>query len=213
MTREIPISRIDYGVNVRREKDEDIRELADSIEKFDVLQPLVVRPTGNGRYEVLCGHRRLKALKKVGGDIKVPCIIREDIEDQDVIRVQLEENIQRKQMSAAELVASFDEIKRQYGGKLSNKALAEMLHKKEAWVVTQYFAMNTAQKMYGADAEKHVRDDNLTAGRILARYRTIKRKLTQKKNRGYTVEHSGRIITVHCESAAVLFDLLKKLEG
>lgn len=213
MTREIPISRIDYGVNVRREKDEDIQELVDSIEKFDVLQPLVVRPTGNGRYEVLCGHWRFKALKKVGGDITVPCIIREDIEDQDVLLVQLEENIQRKQMSAAELVASFDEIKRQYGGKLSNKDLAKMLHTKESWVVTQYFAMNTARKMYGEDSEKRVLNENLTAGRILGRYSTIKRKSTQKKNRGYTVEHSGRIITVHCESEAVLFDLLKKLEG
>lgn len=213
MTREIPISRIDYGVNVRREKDEDIQELADSIEKYDVLQPLVVRPTGNGRYEVLCGHRRLKALKKVGGDITVPCVVRDDIEDQDVLRVQLEENIQRKQMSAAELVAAFDGIKRQYGGKLTNKALSEMLHKKEAWVVTQYFAMNTAQKMYGEDTEKRVLDENLTAGRILSRYKTIKRKSTQKKKRGYTVEHLGRIITIHCESMTVLFNLLKKLEG
>lgn len=213
MTREIPISRIDYCVNVRREKDEDIQELADSIEKYDVLQPLVVRPTGNGRYEVLCGHRRLKALKMVGGDITVPCIIREDIEDQDVLLVQLEENIQRKPMSAAELIVVFDEIKRQYGGKLTNKALAEMLHRKEAWVMTQYFAMNTAQKMYGENTEKRVLDENLTAGRILSRYRTLKRKSTQKKKRGYTVEHSGRIITIHCESMAVLFDLLKKLEG
>lgn len=212
MTREIPISRIAYGVNVRREKDEDIQALADSIEKYDVLQPLVVRPTGDGRYEVLCGHRRLKALKKAGGDITVPCIIREDIEDQDVLRVQLEENIQRKQMSAAELVAAFDGIKRQYGGKLSNKALAEMLHKKEAWVMTQYFAMNTARKMYGVGTKKRVLDENLTAGRILSRYRTSKRKATQKKKRGYTVEHSGRIITIHCESMTVLFALLKKLE-
>lgn len=213
MTREIPISRIDYGVNVRHEKDEDIQELADSIEKYDILQPLVVRPTGSGRYKVICGHRRLKALKKVGGDITVPCIIREDIEDQDVFRVQLEENIQRKQMSAAELVAAFEEIKRQYGGKLTNKALAEMLHKKEAWVVTQYFAMNTARKMYGEGSEKRVLDENLTAGRILGRYRTIKRKSTQKKKRGYTVEHSGKIITILCESMTVLFNLLKKLEG
>lgn len=213
MTREIPISRIDYGVNVRREKDEDIQELADSIEKYDVLQPLVVRPTGNGRYEALCGHRRLKALKKVGGDITVPCIIREDIEDQDELRGRHLLPLDVLLQLDAELVAAFDGIKRQYGGNLTNKALAEMLHKKEAWVVTQYFAMNTARKMYGEGTDKRVLDKNLTAGRILGRYRSIKRKATQKKKRGYTVEHSGRIITIHCESMTVLFDLLKKLEG
>ena len=213
MTREIPISRIDYGVNVRREKDEDIRELADSIEAFDVLQPLVVRPTGDNRYEVICGHRRLKALKKVGGDIRVPCILREDIEDKDVLQVQLEENIQRRQMNAEELVAAFDEIKRQHGGRMTNQELADMLHKNKSWVDLQYFALNTARKMYGGDAQRRIQKENLSAGQITGRYRKLRRKETSVKKKGYTVEHVGRIITIKCESYAVLCSLLKKLEG
>ena len=213
MTREIPISRIDYGVNVRREKDEDIKELADSIETFDVLQPLVVRPSGYDRYEVICGHRRLKALKKVGGDIRVPCILREDIEDKDVLRVQLEENIQRRQMSAAELVAALDEIKRQHGGRMTNQELADLLHKNKSWVDFQYFALNTSRKMYGGDAQRRIQEGNLTAGQIVGRYRKLKRKETLTKKKGYTVEHIGRIITIKCESNAVLYSLLKKLEG
>lgn len=59
MTREIPLSKILYGTNVRSELDEDIMELAKSIEEHDILQPLVVRAKGN-KYEVICGHRRLK---------------------------------------------------------------------------------------------------------------------------------------------------------
>ncbi len=213
MTREIPISRIVYGVNVRKEKDEDIKELADSIETFDVLQPLVVRPAGDNRYEVICGHRRLKALKKVGGDIRVPCILRDDIEDKDVLRVQLEENIQRRQMSAAELVAAFNEIKRQHGGRMTNQELADLLHKNKSWVDVQYFALNTARKMYGSSAEKRIQEGNLTAGQITGRYNNLKRKESRRQEKGYTVEHIGRVITIKCESMTVLFNLLKKLEG
>ena len=211
-TREIPIYNIDYGTNIRKEKDDEISDLAESIEKYDVLQPLVVRPISGGRYEVICGHRRYKALKKVGGNIPVPCIVRDDIRDEDVLQVQLEENIQRKQMSAAELIAVFDRMKKQSGGKLLNKDIAKMLHKTTQWVENQYFAMAKAKELYGDKAVEYVQKTNATAGKIIGEYQKKKRERNKFEKQGFTVEYIGKIITIKCDNSKTLLRIVNELK-
>ena len=211
MTREIPLSRILYGTNVRSERDEDIRELATSIEEHDILQPLVVRPMGN-KYEVICGHRRLKALQLVGGDITVPCIIREDIPDSEVIKVQLEENIQRKQMSALELVEAFDKIKAQSRVRITNEKLAAMLNKPVGWILNQYYAVNNIEKVYGDNGKDFVQKNKIGAGKIIADMQKKKRESSKTQQNGFTVEHIGRTITIKCEGADVVNYVLTELK-
>lgn len=213
MTREIPISRIDYGTNIRTERDEDITELAKSIEKHDVLQPLVVRPTQGNRFEVICGHRRFKALQLVGGDIFVPCIIREDIEDKDVLKVQLEENIQRKQMSAYELVEAFEKMKAQSKNKLTNEQIAKMLNKKTGWVMNQYFAIHNVEKVYGDDGMNIAKTKKLTAGKIIGDYQKKQRAENSLKGEGYSVYRNGRNLVIKCDdmqAADRLYEKFKK---
>lgn len=199
MTREIPISRIDYGRNIRTERDDDIRELAKSIEEHDILQPLVVRPKGS-RYEVICGHRRYKALQLVGGDILVPCIIREDIADGDILKVQLEENIQRKQMSAIELVEAFEQMKKQSKVKLTNEAIARKLNKNVTWVLNQYYAVKNIEKVYGDNGKDFVKKNKISAGKIIGDLQKKKREETKVKKNGFSVEHLGTTITIKCDS-------------
>lgn len=213
MTREIPISRIDYGRNIRTERDDDIRELAKSIEEHDILQPLVVRPKGN-RYEVICGHRRYKALQLVGGDITVPCIVRDDIADSDILKVQLEENIQRKQMSAIELVEAFEQMKKQSKVKLTNEAIARKLNKNVAWVMNQYYAVKNIEKVYGDNGRDFVEKNKIGAGKIIADLQKKKRKDSALKKDGFTVEHIGTTITIRCDSKDMtdyVIDELKKI--
>lgn len=211
MTREIPLSRIVYGTNIRSERDEDIRELARSIEEHDVLQPLVVRPKGN-KYEVVCGHRRLKALQLVGGDIPVPCIVRDDISDTEVVKVQLEENIQRKQMSALELVDAFDRMKKESRVKLTNEAIAKMLNKSIQWVNNQYYAVNSINEVYGDSGTDYVRENKVSAGKIIADMQKKKRKATEIRKAGFSIEHLGTTITVRCASKDVLEHVLSELK-
>ncbi len=211
MTREIPISRIDYGTNIRTERDEDIAELAKSIEEHDVLQPLVVRPTKGNRFEVICGHRRYRALERVGGDIFVPCIIREDIEDKDILKVQLEENIQRKQMSAFELVEAFEKIKAASKTKLSNEKLAKMLNKKVGWVMNQYFAIRSVNKVYGDDGLNIAKTKKLSAGKIIADYQRKQREANALHGKGYLVYKNGNKIEIRCEEAQVANNLYERL--
>lgn len=212
MTREIPISRIDYGQNIRTERDDDIRELARSIEEHDILQPLVVRPKG-GRYEVICGHRRYKALKLVGGkDAFVPCIVRDDIADGDVLKVQLEENIQRKQMSAVELVDAFEQMKRQSKTKLTNEAIARKLNKNVTWVLNQYYAVRNIKKLYGDNGRDFVRKNRIGAGKIIADLQKKKREETKVEKTGFSVEHLGTTITIKCDSKEVAAHVLGELK-
>lgn len=211
MTREIPLSKIIYGENVRSERDEDIMELARSIEKHDVLQPLVVRPRGN-KYEVICGHRRLKALQLVGGDIPVPCIVRDDISDADIIKVQLEENIQRKQMSALELVEAFDKMKKQSKVKLTNEKIAKMLNKNTSWVLNQYYAVNNIDKVYGENGRDFVKKNKIGAGKIIADLQKKKRKSSEIQKKEFSIEPLGTTITVRCVSKEVFEYVLSELK-
>lgn len=213
MTREIPLSKILYGTNVRSELDEDIMELAKSIEDHDILQPLVVRPKGN-KYEVICGHRRFRALQLVGGDIAVPCIIRDDISDSDLLRVQLEENIQRKQMSAIELVDAFEKMKEQSKRKLTNEQIAAMLNKNLNWVANQYYAVKNIEKVYGDNGKDYVQKNKIGAGKIIADLQKKRREATKVKKNGFSVEHLGTTITIKCDSkdmAAYVLSELKKI--
>ena len=211
MTREIPISRIDYGHNIRTEHDDDIRELAKSIEEHDVLQPLVVRPKGN-RYEVICGHRRYKALQLVGGDIPVPCIIRDDIADSDILKVQIEENIHRKQMSALELVEAFEQMKKQGKIKLTNEAIAKKLNKNVSWVSNQYYAVKNIEKVYGGNGRNFVKKNKIGAGKIIADLQKKKREKTKVEKAGFSVEHLGTTITIKCEAKDVVDYVLGELK-
>ena len=212
MTREIPLSRLEYGSNVRTEKDEDIKALAKSIEKHDILQPLVVRPKGN-KYEIICGHRRYKALCLVGGDIPVPCIIRDDINtESEILKVQLEENIQRKQMSALELVEAFERMKKESKTKLTNIQIAKMLNKEVSWVSNQYFAVNNIEKVYGKQGKEIVRKKKYAAGKIIADLQRMKREESKINKSGYTVEQLGSTITIRCESKDVADSVIKKIK-
>lgn len=211
MIREIPISRIDYGFNIRSESDKDIRELARSIERNDVLQPLVVRKKSD-RYEVICGHRRFRALQLVGGDITVPCIIRDDISDSDLLRVQLEENIQRKQMSAIELVDAFEKMKEQSKRKLTNEQIAAMLNKNLNWVANQYYAVKNIEKVYGDNGKDYVHKHKIGAGKIISALQKQKREATAVRKDGFVVEHIGKTVTVKCDSSEIAEYVVSELK-
>lgn len=68
-------------------------ELAESLRSHGVLQPLVVRPSVDDLFELVCGHRRLRAAR-LAGLAEVPCIVR-TMDDRAVIEAQVIENVQR----------------------------------------------------------------------------------------------------------------------
>jgi ParB family chromosome partitioning protein len=79
---------------------ESLEDLADSIRAQGVVQPIVVRPIGDNRYEIVAGERRWRAAQLAGLQ-DVPVVIR-DIDDRATIAVALIENIQRENLNPLE---------------------------------------------------------------------------------------------------------------
>lgn len=77
-----------------------LQELAASIRSHGLMQPLVVRPLGNGRWEIIAGERRFRAARLAGLD-QVPVLVRE-VADQDALAMALIENIQREDLNPLE---------------------------------------------------------------------------------------------------------------
>ena len=95
-------------INVRREID-DVSELAQSIREQGVLEPLVVRRTSDGKFEVIIGSRRLTASRQIGLNL-VPVVV-QDISDAEAVLRSLAENIQRQNLSLEERVQAYQTLK------------------------------------------------------------------------------------------------------
>lgn len=93
-----PVSKISANRNQPRKAfyDHTLDELAQSIRANGILQPLVVKPDGNG-FELIAGERRLRAAKKLGLK-EVPVIVR-DVNDKDQLFLSLIENLQREDIN------------------------------------------------------------------------------------------------------------------
>ncbi len=85
--------------------DEAIKELASSIKASGVLQPVVVRKTRDGGYELVAGERRLRAAS-FAGLTKIPALIR-DVADEHMLELALIENIQRQDLNPIEEAKAF----------------------------------------------------------------------------------------------------------
>ena len=81
-------------------EDESLKALADSINENGLLEPLVVRRKENGRFEMLSGHRRKKALELIGATDAI-CNIK-DLSDDEAIILMVDSNIYREKIFPSE---------------------------------------------------------------------------------------------------------------
>lgn len=103
-------------------KEDTIKELAESIEKNGLLQPIVVRPMEKGKYQIIAGERRYRAFKKLGRKV-IPAIVR-DYEDEEVDKLQLVENVQREDLNPYDEAIAYLKLKEKYGLKQDDIAKA-----------------------------------------------------------------------------------------
>lgn len=117
----------------RRSFDETaLRELADSIRAYGILQPLTVRDRG-GFYELVAGERRLRAAR-IAGLREVPCLIAE-VGEEDAALLALIENLQRRDLDYMEEAAAIARLIRRYG--LSQQQAAEKLGKSQPTIANK----------------------------------------------------------------------------
>ncbi len=105
------------------QEDEDMKMLIESIEKYGILNPLIVRPLKEGVYEIVSGHRRRYAAEKLGYR-KVPVIIRV-MRDEESVIAMVDANLQRESISFSEKAFAYklknDAMKRVRGRKNEDK--------------------------------------------------------------------------------------------
>lgn len=92
--------------------EDDLAELVESIKEIGVLQPVVVRPKGDG-YELVMGERRLRASKEAG-KATIPAVVR-DTADDDLLRDALLENLHRSQLNPLEEAAAYQQMLGDFG--------------------------------------------------------------------------------------------------
>ncbi|WP_121443142.1 ParB/RepB/Spo0J family partition protein [Alkalispirillum mobile] len=107
-----------------------LQELADSIQSQGVVQPLVVRPLGDNRWEIIAGERRWRAAQLAGLNA-VPAIIR-DIPDETAVAVALIENLQREDLNPLEAATALQRLVHEFG--MTHQAVADAVGRSRAAV-------------------------------------------------------------------------------
>ena len=102
--------------------DSQMIELQDSIKKYGVLNPLIVRPRKEGYYEIISGHRRKYAAERLGYK-KIPVIIRM-MQDDEAVVTMADSNLQREQITPSE---------KAYAYKMKYDAIKKESRQKELW--------------------------------------------------------------------------------
>ncbi|MCT8335662.1 ParB/RepB/Spo0J family partition protein [Leptospira sp. 85282-16] len=133
---EIPVDEILIESNPRKTFNEStIKELAESISQYGLLQPVVVRKKA-GKYELINGERRFRAHKLLKK--KTILAIVKNVEQIDISKlpeIKLVENLQREDLSESDLALSLQELKNRH--KETNDQLAKRINKSGQWVKTK----------------------------------------------------------------------------
>lgn len=111
----------------RRIDDDGLDSLARSIEEVGLLQPIMVRPLGNGRYELLAGARRLRAMQALGR-AGVPAV---PVTNESAAVLSLVENMQRQGLDALELAEALQRLVERGWGR---EALARLVGRSTSWI-------------------------------------------------------------------------------
>ena len=130
--REIEIGRIRPNPEQPRVQftEEAIDELADSIAERGVLQPILLRPHGDGGFEIVAGERRWRAAQRARLHT-IPAIVR-DIDDSTAAEIALIENIQREDLNAIEEAEGYRQLIQRHGHTQDN--VAKLVHKSRSHV-------------------------------------------------------------------------------
>ncbi|MCX2833387.1 ParB/RepB/Spo0J family partition protein [Microbulbifer thermotolerans] len=125
--RELPIEYLQRGrYQPRRDfPQETLQELADSIRAQGIMQPIVVRPVGELKYEIIAGERRWRAAQMAQLD-RVPALVRE-VSDEAAIAMALIENIQREDLNPVEEAVALKRLQDEF--QLTQQEVADAVGK------------------------------------------------------------------------------------
>jgi ParB family chromosome partitioning protein len=165
-------SLVPYARQARTEfNEESLRELADSIKEIGVVEPLLVRPMGNGKFEIVAGERRWRAAR-IAGLVEVPVLVR-PMDDATADKVHLAENIHRENLSTLDLAQRVQRDLDAAGGNLAT--VAAKYNKGKPWV------SKLSVIAQGGDSMTELVNEGVTADRaVLAAVSSLERKAPER---------------------------------
>jgi ParB family chromosome partitioning protein len=159
--REIPIEFLDRNPDQPRWvfPEEQLEELAASIRDKGILQPILVRPKGQGRYEIVAGERRWRAAQRAGL-AAVPVLVRE-LTDMQVLEIGVIENVQRADLSPIEEATAYKQLMDRFGR--TQDAVAEAVGKSRSHVANTLRLLSLPEGV-----RTHLLEGRLSAGHARA---------------------------------------------
>ena len=136
---------------------EGLSELAASISRHGVLQPIVVSADGDG-YELVAGHRRVLAAR-LAGKTTIPAVVRDEVGDR--LELALIENLQRSDLNAIETARAYKLLMETYD--LTQEELAERLGKSRSSVANMLRTLSAPQALQDAVIEGKIGEGHLRA--------------------------------------------------
>ena len=118
--------------------DELLKELADSVLKHGIIQPIVVKPLSSGKYKIIAGERRFRAAK-MAGLTEVPVIIK-DINEKEITELALVENLQRENLSALEEAKRYKNLMENYD--LTQEEVSKSVGKSRPYIANTLRLLN-----------------------------------------------------------------------
>jgi ParB family chromosome partitioning protein len=155
---EIAVDRLRANPRQPRQRFDEaaLAELADSIRRHGVLQPILVSEDGPDRFVIVTGERRWRAARQAGL-ATVPAVIRERLDDDAQLELALVENLQRRDLTPLEEARAFDQLRSSLG--LSQGEIAARVGMDRSTIANSLRLLKLA-----AELQELVEDGRLTAG-------------------------------------------------
>ena len=190
-----------------------LAELADSIQAQGLLQPILVRPDGDGSYEIIAGERRWRAAQ-LAGLAEVPVLVR-DIPDESALAVSLIENIQREELNALEEAGGIQRLIDDFH--MTHEAAAKAVGRSRSAVSNLLRLLNLAEPVRALLLDKQIEMGHARALLGLSEERQIEVARTLAR-RGLSVRETEQLVTrLHSptqrRSKAVDRDILRLQES
>jgi len=175
--------------------DAQLDELTRSIERHGVVQPLVVRPVGDGNYQLVTGERRWRASQRAGL-ATVPCLVRET-NDNEALQIALVENLQREDLNAIDAGRGYRQLMVEFG--LTQEQVAGVVGKSRSAIANTVRLLDLPAAVQsaveaGSLTEGHARAllgiGKDEAAIALAAEHVVQAKLTVRETEEYVREQS-----------------------
>lgn len=199
---ELPLDKIKPGAfQARQEFDQEaLNELSASIKAHGVMQPVVVRPIGDGFYELIIGERRWRA-SQIASLMTIPCVIRE-VDDRASSEMMLVENIQREDLNPMEEAYAYSRLKKEF--QLTQDEIAFRVGKSRPFIANSMRLLQLPKKI----------QDLLSQGKLSVGHGKVLLGVSERKQQmKLAVEIIEKNLTVReAEKAAMRLQKQKKVQ-